>query len=232
MDKGIEIMHDNRLLDRDIRQKLHSTTLKSFYADGQSKIVDEFTVGEENTRIDIAVINGRLHGYEIKSDADNLDRLPTQITAYNKVFDYLYLVVSDKYVNKVFELIPSWWGVIHITNKNKKGNIKLSVIKDAECNNFISVESIANLLWCTEAKKILKSHGYSKPFHRMTKKDIISDLISFFPLEDLQHEVRKALKIRLEKKVEQPQTQYVDLFQSQPMYLNFQRKNLDWFLSR
>lgn len=34
-------------------------------------------------RLDTGVVNGQLVGYDIKSDHDNLDRLPGQMEVYN-----------------------------------------------------------------------------------------------------------------------------------------------------
>ena len=48
-------------------------------------------------RIDVAVLNGEMCGYEIKSDRDTLERLPFQIEIYSKEFDKLTLVVGRRH---------------------------------------------------------------------------------------------------------------------------------------
>jgi len=73
--------------DSDIRRVLLAD-LSQLYSDkDHDLIVEEF--GCNSARIDIAVINGALHAFEIKSDSDSLDRLPSQIEAYQGVFEYI-----------------------------------------------------------------------------------------------------------------------------------------------
>ena len=71
-------------------------------------------------RIDIAVINGKIHGFEIKSEQDNLERLPSQVELYSKVFDTITIVAAENHFNKLNEIIPNWWGIYCIV-KNKSG---------------------------------------------------------------------------------------------------------------
>jgi hypothetical protein len=62
-----------------------------------------------SVRIDVAVINGELTGYELKSDRDTLERLPLQAELYSRVFDRLILVVGKRHAKKAIEHIPEWW---------------------------------------------------------------------------------------------------------------------------
>ena len=48
-------------------------------------------------RIDIAVVKGALHGFEIKSDFDNLKRLARQVDLYSQVLDRATLVVGERF---------------------------------------------------------------------------------------------------------------------------------------
>jgi hypothetical protein len=69
------------------------------YTDKQHDlIVEEF--GCNSARTDIAVINGSLHAFEIKSDSDSLDRLPSQIEAYQGVFEYITLVCGSRLLKR------------------------------------------------------------------------------------------------------------------------------------
>lgn len=58
------------------------------------------------SRIDIAVANGNLCGYEIKSDADTSDRLSSQSESYCKTFDKMFIVAGEKYRDAIYEYIP------------------------------------------------------------------------------------------------------------------------------
>ncbi len=55
--------------------------------DDHTRIVEEMGVWSRFVRIDIAVINGKLHGFDLMSARDTLDRLPKQAAFYNQVSD-------------------------------------------------------------------------------------------------------------------------------------------------
>lgn len=63
-----------KLYDYDIRVSLKET-LANEHKGTDTIIVDELPICWGDARIDLAVINGRINGYEIKSDRDTLDRL-------------------------------------------------------------------------------------------------------------------------------------------------------------
>jgi len=59
------------LCDYDIRAALKDK-LRKEYAGTNTIIVDKLPICWGDTRVDIAVVNCSLHGYEIKSDRDNI----------------------------------------------------------------------------------------------------------------------------------------------------------------
>ncbi len=71
----------------DVRTALHKTEIARLLdLDASSLVVDELGIMEGKYRIDVAVIGSVLHGYEIKSASDNLDRLAAQQESYSKIF--------------------------------------------------------------------------------------------------------------------------------------------------
>jgi hypothetical protein len=54
--------------------------------------------------VDVAVINGEIHGYELKSERDTLERLPRQVEVYSAVLGRATLVVGASY--EVFDTLP------------------------------------------------------------------------------------------------------------------------------
>ena len=98
--------------DKIIRVALKQNLLDQHHGEQNTKIVEELGLRHGIARIDIAVINGILHGYELKSDADTLDRLPSQMEIYNSIFDKVTLVVGKHHIFSAITLIPEWWGVV------------------------------------------------------------------------------------------------------------------------
>src|SRR4051812_32014446 len=65
--------------DSEIRAALHRKALRAFHHCNDTLVIDELGIAHAKARIDVAVINGCLHGFEIKSAADTLTRLPRQL---------------------------------------------------------------------------------------------------------------------------------------------------------
>lgn len=181
--------------DLDVRKALNRDVLKRHAPDSNTIIIHELGLQHGRVRVDVAVVNGILHGYELKSDSDTLDRLPNQIAVYSKVLDKATLVVGSKHAEKAKEILPKWWG-IKIASEGPRGGIKLKQIKSPKMNPSIDPTSLAQLLWKTEAADILRNHGVlgkdlRKP--RAFLYDIMADLLS---LDDLRASVRLAMKKR------------------------------------
>jgi hypothetical protein len=81
--------------DADIRSVLVAELKQRFSDPSHDLILEEF--GCKTARIDIAVVNGALHGFEIKSDSDSLARLAGQAEQYGRVFDFVTLICVEGY---------------------------------------------------------------------------------------------------------------------------------------
>lgn len=179
--------------DLDIREILRETTLKKFISDSNSKVVDELSLPITKSRIDIAVVNGHLHGFEIKSDKDTLNRLPHQIEGYTKVFDYLTVVTENKHHKKLLELLPEWVGV-QVCIKTLK-NFKVVTIRKSSFNRNKEGFFLAKLLWRAEVERIL----YNEKIHFCKKSTLwkLSELLGeSIPITKLSKIVRETLKNR------------------------------------
>src|ERR1700722_5130752 len=97
--------------DSDVRRAVKIWLGAEYAHDPDCYIVEEMGVWSGTVRIDVAIINGSLSGYELKSDRDTLERLPHQRDVYGRVFDYLYLVVGKRHAEAAERLLPQWWGI-------------------------------------------------------------------------------------------------------------------------
>lgn len=71
----------------------------------RSGLLTEFRVG--SARLDVVVANGTTTCYEIKTDRDELRRLPNQLVAALSVFDKVYVVTTPRYLDATLEIISS-----------------------------------------------------------------------------------------------------------------------------
>jgi hypothetical protein len=146
------------LKDIDIRKPLLDRILQQNQGK-DFRIIPEMAVCDGQARVDIAVANGKLYGYEIKSDADTLDRLPLQKSCYDKTFDKIVIVVGTKYKDIIEQHIPDWWG-IYIASSKQNGSVVLKEKRRAKHNAEIDAQSLLDLLWRDEVEELLKSYGF------------------------------------------------------------------------
>lgn len=180
--------------DRDIRSALHSTELRPFAEDGHSLVLDEMGICAGDFRVDIAVVNGALHGYEIKSDRDTLGRLPAQADAYSRVFDTMTLVVGAAHAVRAIEIVPAWWSIL-LASPVVDG-ASLECIRPGGVNPGQDPHAVAQLLWREEAVALLRARGFPPRSLRGSRKLMWRTLADLLPLQELAAEVRQILKLR------------------------------------
>ena len=108
----------SRLNDITMRLALRAKLLEKQADEPDTVLLEELGLCRGCVRVDIAVVNGSLCGYEIKSDADNLHRLATQVDVYSKVLDRATLVVGQRLLTGALDAVPSWWGVLTAVKTN------------------------------------------------------------------------------------------------------------------
>lgn len=123
-----------------------------------------FEVPTITSRLDFLIINGHTNAFEIKSKLDKLDKIVKQIDDYQKVFEYVNLVVDPSHLSEICEIIPEEIGIYIYESKALK-------MKRIACSNkSIDPESQLNIF----TKKELKQH-FNRP-----KSEVLS---SFSPKE-------------------------------------------------
>lgn len=181
--------------DRDVRKAARDWLHALHAGDDDTRVVEEMGIWSGSVRIDIAVINGELHGIELKSAKDTLSRLPLQAELYNEVFDKVTLIIAEKHVPKAVCIIPSWWGV-STAHVDENGQTYLVETRRPASNPQQVPVQIARLLWRDEAISVLKKHDLDKGFKSKTTDVIAGRLASALPLDVLREEVRKSIKGR------------------------------------
>ncbi len=187
------ILTNDKIIRSELRKNLNSMCKKQV----NTKIIEELGIFHGSARIDIAVVNGIIHGYELKSDMDNLKRLPHQIKIYNSVLDKVTLVVSENHLYEAIAIIPEWWGITIAQSIIPGKQLKLVKIRKPEQNPKQESYEIATLLWRNEALDILEKLGKAKGFRSKTKEDIYRKLIISLTQVELKSVVRNILKTRI-----------------------------------
>ncbi|MBL7733679.1 MAG: sce7726 family protein [Chitinophagaceae bacterium] len=183
------------MLDKIVRQAFHNTVLKSAHSDLRTIVIDELGLRNGGVRADIAVVNGRLVGYEIKTEKDTLVRLPLQIQAYSEVFEKAFIILSDKHLEKASAILPDWWGIYKIKKKTD-GGFTFSCIRNSRINRHQNTFTLAQLLWKREALDIANSVFGNHVNSTFTKQAIYQLLSKSFSQKRMSKFVIQYLKQR------------------------------------
>lgn len=180
--------------DRSVRKALHETVLKHHARNPDTLVIEELGLRHGTSRVDIAVVNGFLHGYEIKSDADTLERLPAQTEIFSAVFDRMTLVVGERHFGKSMVVIPDWWAV-KVYKPGPEGPV-FETIRKFQPNVSYDAIALAELLWRDEVVTILQALGVPESELRKPRAYLYSRLADSVDLKELRRLVRVTLKSR------------------------------------
>jgi hypothetical protein len=177
--------------DADVRILLKEF-LDAIHAGTNTIVIDELGLCQGDVRVDVAVVNGELAGFEIKSPSDTLARWANQRKIYSKVVDRAWLVAPTKTLDAADA--PAWWGRIAIFELDDR--LALRIVKPADLNPKPDALSIAKLLWRDEALATLKRAGCARGVMTKPRRVVWRRLIESVSIDDLRAAVRVALKQR------------------------------------
>lgn len=180
--------------DRDVRAAVRRRLEAEHLGDPDTLIVDEMGVWSGTVRVDIAVINGEICGFELKSDSDTLARLPLQAEVYSRVFDKVTLVVGDRHARKARAIIPKWWGVT--LARYRGGELLLIDDRKPKPNPHRDPYLLAEMLSKDEAITVLEQHGLAAGWRSKRVRLIHERLATHLPIDVLSTAVRVTLRSR------------------------------------
>lgn len=139
--------------DSQIRFAFHKSILRKAHLSVDTVILNELGLKNGESRADIAVLNGKMIGYEIKTEKDSLTRLASQVNSYSQIFDRAIVILAEKHLKKAKAIIPEWWGIYLIKPSNIENHI-FKYERKAKMNPSQDSFSIAQLLWKEEALEV------------------------------------------------------------------------------
>ncbi|QYG00020.1 MULTISPECIES: sce7726 family protein [Massilia] len=131
-----------------------------------ASMLSEFRVGM--SKADMVILNGTSTVYEIKTERDNLDRLPGQISDYRKVFAKINVICAENHIDAVEQCVDSSVGILVLNDRHK-----ITTIREAlDRKKFIDPRAVFDSIHKNEALLILDKMGVAHPkvpntqFHR------------------------------------------------------------------
>jgi hypothetical protein len=120
-------------------------------------MLNEFRTG--SSKADIAILNGTMTVYEIKSERDSLSRLEQQLANYRKVFAAVFVIAGENHVEAVLRAAPSDIGVMSLSRR-----YQIKTLREAENSpSRICPLAAFDAMRTKEAAEILRYLGLEVP---------------------------------------------------------------------
>ena len=180
--------------DREIRETLLAVLRESHAGDADVALVEELGLCRGEVRVDVTLVNGSLHGYEIKSDRDSMRRLARQVVLYSAVLDLASLVVGERHVRDAFDAVPAWWEIL--VAKATRNGIELIQLRPGNFNQHRDPRALVELLWLDDAIALLAERNAARGFRRRPRRDVWNRVCEVYELNEIAAAVRERLKAR------------------------------------
>lgn len=167
--------------------------LRTWHPEPDVLVVDELDLLGQ-VRVDVAVVDGDLWGYEIKSARDGLSRLPRQVDLYSRILDVAGVVLAERHLEPAMHLVPPWWEVVVVTGE--PGSIVMERLRSGTRNQAVDPAALVQLLWRDEAIDLLTARGLDRGVRSKPRRHVWARLVESLELDELRTEVRRTLKAR------------------------------------
>ena len=178
------------LKDQDIREPLFDFFDEKF---GKVRIIEEKQIAKSRADV-MLVLEEKLIGVEIKSDADTYARLARQVKDYNKFFDYNYVVVGSSHSKHIEEHVPEYWGIIEAISKEE--SVEFNVLREPEINKRAQrtyrMKRKLSILWRPELSHIQEINGMPK-YKQRSKDFVITKIMETVPWDLLHRQISEEL---------------------------------------
>ncbi len=182
------------LADSDIRPALRLRLLAQHAREADTVLLEELGLCRGQVRVDLAVVNGLLQGYEIKSDRDSLRRLVGQVELYSRVLDRATLVVGERHLPEALEIVPIWWGILRMEPMYRSPRFK--TVRRGRRNPVRDPRSLVELLWLDDAVAMLERRHAERGIKGKPRRAVWDRVCEHFDVEEIATEVRARLKAR------------------------------------
>lgn len=178
------------LKDQDIREPLFDFFDEKF---GKVRIIEEKQIAKSRADV-MLVLEEKLIGVEIKSDADTYARLARQVKDYNKFFDYNYVIVGSSHSKHIEEHVPEYWGIIEAISKEE--SVEFNVLREPEINKraqrTYKMKRKLSILWRPELSHIQEINGMPK-YKQRSKDFVITKIMEKVPWDLLHKQISEEL---------------------------------------
>jgi hypothetical protein len=157
-------------------------------------LINEMVVANWSRRADLAVANGRLTAFEIKSDLDTLSRLDGQVETYLQRFDKVVIVTTEKFYREVLQRTPDYVGVWVLVQAETQHGYRVRTARPGRATDVKRTEALCGFLLQTELSSFLRSQGLA--IEADYSRAALTSLAGHVPTSRLRVFVLEAIKKR------------------------------------
>lgn len=180
--------------DTEIRSVLLEHLRDRHRREADVAFLEELGLCRGQVRVDVAVVNGLLHGYEIKSDRDSLRRLAGQAAVYGMVLDRATLVVGPKHVAEAVKAVPEWWEVKVVVPSG--ASLRVTQLRRGRKNLDRKVRALVELLWLEDTHALLAARGGLRGYRGRPRRELWDRVCALYKIDEIASAVREQLKAR------------------------------------
>ena len=181
--------------ERNVKRSGYKRAVINFFDEkfGKVRIIEEKQIAKSRADV-MLVLEEKLIGVEIKSDADTYARLARQVKDYNKFFDYNYVVVGSSHSKHIEEYVPEYWGIIEAISKEE--SVEFNVLREPEINKraqrTYKMKRKLSILWRPELSHIQEINGMPK-YKQRSKDFVITKIMEKVPWDLLHRQISEEL---------------------------------------
>jgi hypothetical protein len=187
-------LRSSGLRDAEIRSGLRDYLLRQHATEADTVLIEELGLRRGKVRVDLAVVNGSLHGFEIKSDRDSLRRLSAQVDLYSQVLDRATLVVGERFAPHATSRVPTWWGLMRVSPRGCR--LQFTTLRRARLNPQRNARVLAEFLWAEHALQLLEERGTARGMRGKPRRILWDRVCECLSVDEIAAAVRDRLKAR------------------------------------
>ncbi|MEE5147983.1 sce7726 family protein [Pseudomonas alliivorans] len=122
-------------------------------------LINEMVVAKWSRRADLALANGTLQAFEIKSDYDSLRRLEGQLATFNSRFEKVTVVCAPKFTVEVLSQVSRDTEVLEVSEVD--GSVSFKIVQRGRIRNIKDKKILLSFLLKKDIQALLKQRAIS-----------------------------------------------------------------------
>ncbi|WP_080428047.1 sce7726 family protein [Burkholderia ubonensis] len=177
--------------ERDIKVALISKLYEKGLLE-DAALINEMVVANWSRRADLAVANGHLQAFEIKSDFDSLKRLDGQLSTYISRFEKVTVVCASRFTEEVLRRAHPRVEVLEVIESNEA--ISFRLVRRGKLHRLQDRQILLGFLLKTEIQNLLKQNSIG--FEVDCARHVLEDLATAISPSKIRTFLLTALKQR------------------------------------